>query len=91
MKDLQQSYIQLSEIKQRDEDRRNAVIHKQQVESIINNTLPKLKQSINDMTTTIKQLLPPDMRAAYESAYQQALPRWGDIVQECIDEINDLI
>lgn len=88
LKDLQAAYIQMSEIKQRNEDRKGQVIRRDYVEGIVSEVFPKLKVALDEMRTNIKQLLPPEMRAHFEDAYRKSINAYTELLQGAVESLN---
>lgn len=91
LKDLQGAYLQLSEIKQRTEDREGSIIKRQAVESILQECLPQLKQALNDLFGKIRLDMPADYRTEFEVLYNRYMPDYARYVQEAIERINKLL
>lgn len=91
MKDAQQNYIQMVEIQTRQEDREQRVIKKDNVEAIIADVFPIIKDAISDQMTSIKQMLPPETRPLFEEAYQSSLDAYTPAINEAIDKLNALL
>lgn len=91
LKDLQQAYVQMSEIKKANEDRARSVIKRDYVETIVGETLPKLRTALDELRTNIKQLLPPEVRATFEEAFRSSMVPYTEAVQDAIDNLNEYL
>lgn len=91
LKDLQGAYIQLSEIKKRSEDRNQEVIKREAVEGIVNEVFPQLRTALDEMHTNVKLILPPNMRAEYEKAFQASVGPYQELLETALDTLNDYL
>ena len=91
MRDLQGAYMGLAEIKRATDEQRHNTISREQVERILDDGLPAIKQALLDLFGKIKLSLKPEQRADYDIAYNNALPEYNRKLSEIVAELNSIL
>lgn len=89
--DLQRAYSSTAELKRTMDANSGDVVSKEQVESIISDAFPTLKQGLNDLFTAVKMKLPTEQRAEFEIIYKECLPQYSRHLSGVVKKLNQLL
>lgn len=67
------------------------MVSREQVEAVIQDAFPRLKNALNDLFLNVKQALPDDARADFDIAFNKALPNYSKHLAAAVEALNAIL